>query len=946
MRTATLQGTTLSPMSKPPSLNEIRTRAAKFVNQWRDAEGYERGEAQSFVRDLLAVYGITESRAALYEHRAKRASSGNRGYIDALVPNVAAIEMKSAGGDLPAAEKQALDYLDSLTDVEMPRWVITSDFRRIRLLDLHAKDVDGDVPSFVEFDLADLPKNADRMAFFAGYGVRQFGSTAQEEASIKAARLMAGLWEELEGSGYGDHESSVFLVRTLFALYADDAGVWERDLFYEFIQTRTADDGSDLGGQLTHLYQVMATDPARRQSKLDELVARFPYVNGGVFSEPLPIPSFDAAMRERLLEACTFNWSAISPAIFGSLFQAVKDKKARRELGEHYTTETNIMKVIGPMFLDELRQRFVDGQHDAKALRALRRDMGAMRFLDPACGCGNFLVVGYREMRALDLQVLERLQQLGARGHEPTLMFETGDLPVRLENFHGIEIEEWPARIAATALHLVEHQANQAMELALGQGPDTLPLNKIDSIHQGNALTTDWTSVVAPSERLYVMGNPPFLGHISRTGKQADELRAVWKRDDIGRLDYVTGWYAKALDLFSKAGYRGEFAFVSTNSITQGEPVPALFGPVFEQGWRIKFAHRTFAWTSEAPGAAAVHCVIVGFDKHPRKAAWLYDYEDLRGEPTRHAVTNQINAYLADGLNVLVEQRRTCLSVGLPPLTMGNMARDDGNLIVEPGDYTSVAADPVAATYLRPFVGSRQLLHSEPRWCLWLVDLDPGDIYRSPELKSRLEAVRVFRSKSKADSTRQMASTPHLFGQRSHIDVPHLVIPKTSSETRRFLPCKHVGPDVISSDLVFTAEDRDGFVFAAISSSMFITWQKAVGGRLKSDLRVSNTLTWNTFPLPAVDAKTREAICKAGRGVLVAREQHPNRSLAEHYNPLAMAPELLKAHRALDALVDKAFGLKGAVDEAARLTALFSSYAKLSAAGKLALPKGRARPAR
>lgn len=930
-------------MPKPPSLNEIRVRATKFAAEWRDSEGYERGEAQSFVRDLLAVYGITETRAALYEFRAQRSSSGNRGYIDALVPGVAAIEMKSAGLDLAQAEKQAVDYLDSLTDAEMPRWIITSDFRRVRLLDLHAGAVDGDVPDLVEFDVTDFAANADRMAFFAGYGVRQFGSTEQEEASIKAARLMAGLWEELEGSGYGDHGSSVFLMRTLFALYADDAGVWERDLFYEFIQTRTAEDGSDLGGQLTLLYQVMATEPDRRQRNLDEIVARFPYVNGGVFSESLPIPSFDAAMRERLLEACTFNWSAISPAIFGSLFQAVKDKKARRELGEHYTTETNIMKVIGPMFLDELRQRFVDGHHDAKALRGLRRDMGAMRFLDPACGCGNFLVVGYREMRALDLQVLERLQQLGARGHEPTLMFETEDLPVRLENFHGIEIEEWPARIAATALHLVEHQANQAMELALGQGPDTLPLNKIDSIHQGNALTTDWTSVVAPSERLYVMGNPPFLGHISRTGKQADELRAVWKRDDIGRLDYVTGWYAKTLDLFSKPGYRGEFAFVSTNSITQGEPVPALFGPVFEQGWRIKFAHRTFAWTSEAPGAAAVHCVIVGFDKHSRKAAWLYDYETLRGEPTRHAVTNQINAYLADGQNVLVQQRRVPLAPGLPSVSMGSMPRDGGHLLVTPDEYAEVAADPVAAKYLRPFLMGKEFINDLKRWCLWMEDLDPADVAKSEVLRTRLKLVADVRRESSAASTREMAQTPYLFGQRSQPTVPYVGIPKVFAESRQWATCALLAPDVIAGDKVYKCEDPDGFAFAIISSSAFITWQKAVGGRLKSDPSFSNTIVWNTFPLPAIDAKTREAICEAGRGVLAAREQHPERSLAEHYNSLAMAPELLKAHRTLDAVVDKAFALKGAIDEAARLTALFASYAKLTAAGTLPLPSSRRR---
>lgn len=367
-------------VAKTLSMNEIRSRAARFARDWKDEPGDERQQAQSFVRDLLGVYGITETRAAFYEKRVKRSSTGSRGYIDALIPGLALIEMKSAGKDLAAAEQQALDYIDDLPNPEVPRWVITSDFRRFRLLDLRSET--GTVP--LEFELNELREQADKLAFLAGYGERTFGSKAQESASIKAAKLMASLYEALEGSGYDDHEASVFLVRTLFALYADDAGLWDRDLFLEFLETRTAEDGSDLGPQLSLLYQVMGREPGRRQSNLDELIARFPYVNGGVFEEPLSIPSFDAGMRKRLTDAAMFNWSAISPAIFGSLFQAVKDKTARRELGEHYTTETNIMKVIGPMFLDELRQRFTDGYHDTAKLKKLRADMSRMRFLDPA----------------------------------------------------------------------------------------------------------------------------------------------------------------------------------------------------------------------------------------------------------------------------------------------------------------------------------------------------------------------------------------------------------------------------------------------------------------------------------------------------------------------------------------------------------------------------------
>ncbi|UOQ61183.1 class I SAM-dependent DNA methyltransferase [Leucobacter rhizosphaerae] len=911
-------------------MNEIRTRAAQFIRDWQDEPGDERQQAQSFVRDLLGVYGITQTRAAFYEKRVKRSSTGSRGYIDALIPGLALIEMKSAGNDLVVAEKQALDYIDDLPDPEVPRWVLTSDFHRLRLLDLHA-DNDG----VQEFTLTQLRDHADRLAFLAGYGERTFGSKAQEAASIRAAKLMASLYEALEESGYDDHEASVFLVRTLFALYADDAGVWDRDLFLEFLETRTAQDGSDLGPQLSLLYQVMGRDPSRRQSNLDELIARFPYVNGGIFEESVSIPSFDTAMRDRLIAAAMFNWSAISPAIFGSLFQAVKDKTARRELGEHYTTETNIMKVIGPMFLDELRQRFMDGYHDTAKLKKLRVDMGQMRFLDPACGCGNFLVVGYRQMRALDLEILLRVQQLSGDTAR-TMFFTEEHLSVRLSSFHGIELEEWPAQIAATALHLVEHQANQAMELALGTAPDSLPLNKIRSIQIDNALRTDWGDVVEPTEHLYIMGNPPFLGHATRSLEQAQELRDVWRRKDIGRLDYVTGWYAKSLELLNRPGYAGEFAFVSTNSIAQGEPVPALFGPVFAAAWRVKFAHRTFAWTSEAPGAAAVHCSVIGFDRTPKKRARLFEYSgNIKGEPVELPVIEQINGYLVDGPNVLIEQRRAPLAPELPPMVFGNMARDDGNLLIEAEDYNEVVADPVAAKYIRPFVGARQLIHNEPRWCLWLVDLEPSDIARSPVLRRRLDAVRQFRADSTAESTRRMAETPHLFGQRSQPDTPYVCVPRHASETRRYLPTAVFPPEVICGDANFKADDPDGIAFATISSSAFIAWQKTVGGRIKSDLRFSNTLTWNTFPLPPMTDKERTAIIAGGQAILHARALHPERSLADHYNPLAMSPELVRAHRELDSAVDQCLGLRGTATDESRLRALFSNYAKLTTTNEL-----------
>nr|WP_306428354.1 DNA methyltransferase [Brevibacterium sp. 68QC2CO] len=910
------------------ALGEIRKRATRFVVDWRDSLGEERQEAQSFIRDLLGAFGITDTKAGLYEKRARRSSTGGQGYIDALVPGLALIEMKSAGKDLAKAERQALDYVDDLTEAETPRWIITSDFKQFRVLDLLA---DADAAQR-EFTLEQLPENIEYLAFLAGYQTHSFGDREQEAASIKAAKLMAELYEALEGSGYDDHEASIFLVRTLFCLYADDSGVWERDSYFEYIETRTSEDGSDLGGQLTMLYQALNKEPERRQKNLDDLVMRFPYVNGGVFAEPLSIPAFDSTMREKLLEACAFNWSAISPAIFGSLFQAVKDKKARRELGEHYTTETNILKTINPLFMDELREKFAAGAHDKKKLKTLRRELGRLRVMDPACGCGNFLVVAYRELRQLDLDIVKRLQELGEQDVVPTLYFTEDDLPVRLDHFAGIEIEEWPARIASTALHLVNHQANQAMELSLGKAPDSLPLDRIETIHVGNSLRMEWADVFHPSPDVRIVGNPPFIGHKTKTPTQISDLKAAWGDRYDGYLDYVTGWYIKASDYF-KQTTGGRFAFVSTNSIAQGLPVAALMKPLFDEGWRIRFAHQTFGWTSEAPGAAAVHCVIIGFDKQERAQAKLFTYESVKASPVQVPV-ERINGYLLDAPAIFIDKRSHPLSPGLPGVNFGTMPVDGGSLLLDAESHGLAMQDPIAARYVRRFVGAKQLIQNEPRWCLWMVDLDPADLQKSHFLRARVEQCKAFRTGSKhTGDAYKLRDIPHLFrANRNRPTVPYICIPRHFSENRRFATVALFSPEVIAGDANFTAEDPSGYLFGIISSSMFLAWQRAVGGRIKSDLRFSKTVVWNTLPLPEVSKATRQAVIDAGQGVLAARALHPDRSLSDHYNSLAMDPALLKAHAALDKVVDRAFGAKKKLTtEAERQAILFKRYAEMTA---------------
>lgn len=936
-----------SPVPATLSMNAIRERCVKFAYDWSDCVGDEKQDGHEFMRELMKCFGITKRKAISYERRSNRASTGRQGYIDALIPGKALIEMKSAGKDLDRAEEQALDYIHDLADIETPRLLIISDFRRIRIIDLDseiATDGSGDAGR-TEFRLAQLPDHVDDLKFLAGYGMVQVGSREQEEASIRAARVMADLYEALDGSGYSDHEASIFLIRTLFCLYGDDAGLWERDLFTEFLETRTREDGSDLGAQLAVLYQTLKTPMERRQSTLDELTARFPYVNGGIFEEQLNIPSFSSTMRDELMRACAFDWSGISPAVFGSLFQAVKSPEARRELGEHYTSETNILKTLGPLFLDDLRERFAEHTHDLAKLKELRQELRDLRIMDPACGCGNFLVVAYRELRHLDTEILKRIRELELARKDndefqATIFFddqgESADITVQLDHFFGIEIEEWPARIAQTALHLAHHQANREMERLLGQAPSILPLKASAHITIGNALRTEWTQVCPPSPYVRIVGNPPFIGQYMRSEEQTDDLRFVWGDGYDGYLDYVTGWFIKASHYFQSVPNGGRFAFVSTNSIAQGVPVVALFRPLLEGSWRIRFAHQTFAWTSEAPGAAAVHCVITGFDRgapHEKAPALLFTYSSPKSQPAV-APVEHISPYLIEGANIFIEARTRPLSPILPEVRFGSKPADGGNLIVEMEDYREFLEDPIASKYLRPFSNARELLHGLNRWCLWMAgsNFDSRDIQRSLLLKERVSACKEFRLNSRKKATNESAKTAHLFQENHQPTVPFVAIPRVISESRHFYTVAHLDEETIASDALFTALDPDGFLFAIISSSMFITWQRAVGGHMKSDLRFSNKIVWNTLPLPEVSDKLRTEIIAAGQGVLDARAEQPGASLADMYNPLAMAPSLLKAHRVLDRAVDRAFGAKKPLEtNEERLALLFKRYQEMTA---------------
>ena len=905
----------------PNSLQSIRRSAGAFAKRWQGTT-QENANTQVFWTEFFKVFGVDSKRVVLFERHAERLSTGQRGRIDVFWPGELLVEQKSLGKSLEKATDQAFDYLDGLTDSELPSQVIVSDFEKVEVHDLSVSP-----PLVTKFTLSQLPQRIALFTWMAGYTRAPSVKTDNHAANKKAVKKMAALYDALAQETLSDHFTSVFLTRVLFLLFGEDTGLIERGLFAQTVRDRSTKDGSDLGALLADLFQVLDTDPKERSPRTDEMLLRFPYVNGSVFSEPIPLTHFDSTMREALLAASDFDWGQISPAIFGSMFQAVKTKEARRELGEHYTTERDILRTLGPLFLDELKQEFHESQFSVQRLNTLWEKVGALRFLDPACGCGNFLVITYRELRELELQIMERLQELTGNT-QSSLVDETLGLKVSLAQFHGIEIEEWPARIAEVALFITDHQANRRMMETVGIAPERLPLKTSAKIVRDNALAIDWNWVLPASDDLVIVGNPPFIGISLRTEEQTADLKTVWGAGYHGSLDFVTGWYKKAADYVEER--KARIGFVSTSSICQGEQVAPLWGPLLERGFTIDFAHQTFAWTSEATGKAAVHVVIIGFTQRQAKQKQLFLYPDIKGDPSPTLVKN-ISPYLVEGPSVVVNPQSRPLSPSITEVRYGNKPTDGGGLLIEQDAYPEFMADPHAAKYVRPFVGARELLHDEPRWCLWLVDLDPADYKNSPLLRERVESVKRFRENSKAASTREAAVTARLFRQISQPDTEYLGIPRHVSATRAYFTAKRLTSNVIVGDANFLADDPDGLLFAVISSSAFITWQRTVGGKIKSDLRFSKLGVWNTFPLPLLSDNRRTELIAAGQGVLDSRELTPGRSLAAMYEPNAMSVPLIKAHQALDRVMDTALaGRKKMATEQDRLAVLFSLYVEMT----------------
>ena len=899
--------------------------ARKFADRYVDATS-EKQLGQSFWRDLfINVVGIPDLMSVGIEFEFPvRSSQGTINFIDVLWKGVVLVEHKSARKSLDVAEKQAREYLVALPAAQRPPTIIVSDFKRLRIIEVL-------VGTTHEFRLEDLPQNLDRLELVVG-GHAEAAAKEEITADLEAVKLMANLFIEFEKAGYEGHEVSVFLVRILFLNFGDDTRMWKRvprGLFGTFLDA-TVPDGLGVGGRLQELFQVLDTPVSKRPGTLAPALADFPYVNGGLFKEILPVFSFTAKMHEALILTSQYDWSKISPAIFGAMFQKVKSKEDRRFLGEHFTSEANILKVIRPLFLDDFNDKLYAAWESIPGLKKLKFELAQMHYLDPACGSGNFLVVAYKRLREIELKLTARLQGLEGNVGELYLDGRMG-LGVTLDQFHGFEINEWSSQIATVAMYLADHQANLEMEEVTGSSPNRFPLQRSAHIHHVNSLQVSWADLVPMGESTYIMGNPPFKGSLLMSNEQKNDTRQIWNHHKkSGLVDLVTNWFVIASRLVFK--YNCRAAFISTNSITQGEQPELLWGELNKSEVSISFANRPFDWSNDASGEAAAHVVIVGLAKGKssgKKPLWTY--ETYNSNPTLTFASN-INPYLIDASDVIIGTRQQAISPELPPMFFGSMPRDNGHLSKISLDEAEEirSKDPIAAKYLRRLIGADELIKGKQRYCLWLEDAEPQDLRNSPELSSRIKAVSEMRLASDASSTREAAKISHLFVQRAQPKTPYIAVPGVSSEARSYVPIDYFPPEVIASNALLTVPNASLAVFAVLMSKPFNVWNSVVSGRLESRYRISQEITFNNFPLRGLSDEERQLFTKTGQGILDARAKYPNATLADLYGSTSMPIELLKAHQANDKAVLKVFGLKADAPSEAILVSLFKSYDEMT----------------
>lgn len=902
------------------SPNEIKSRAIAFIHDHKD-DKYEKGESQLFWRDFFNIWGISAKKVGFFEERAKTLKQ-TTGFVDYFWPKTILIEQKSRGEDLDKAYKQALDYCltGGIPDEELPSYICVCDFDRLRLVNF------TDQEKSVEFKIIDLLDHIQRFNFLLGYEQREYKE--EDPVNIKAAELMGKLHDELERNGFQDHPLKLMLVRLMFCFFADDTGIFNKDDFLFFLKERTKKDGSDLGLWIAQFFQVLNTPMELRQANLDEDLVKFPYVNGQLFEEAIPFAQFDKKLRDILISACEFNWALVSPAIFGSLFQSVMNQAERRELGAHYTSEKNILKTIHGLFLDDLTLEFENlrTKKNVSNLEAFLFRIRKIKILDPACGCGNFLILAYRELRRLEIQVIREIRKLKGLGLELSI-HSLNSLDV--DSLYGIEIEEFPAQIAKTAIWIMDHLMNVETGKEFGEYYVRLPLKKAPTIVIGDALKIGWEEIIDPKELTFILGNPPFIGHHLQTLSQKEELNLVLNEIQAsGVMDYVCAWYMKAAKYIQKNPII-LCAFVSTNSITQGEQVGLFWKTLVEKyGIQIFFAHRTFKWNNEAKGKAAVFCVIIGFSKREMNKKRIFYYENVQSEAVEKVVSN-INAYLNSGKTIFLENRNYPIYTLAPKMLYGSKPTDDGNFLLTEEEFNSIVTeDSRVLSFIHPFISAKEYLNGLKRYCLWLDGVEPSKYNTIPFIMNRIEKVKKFRSESKAVSTRSY-KYHHLFRQLTQPNSEYILVPRHSSENRIYVPFGFFSKNDIVADSCFSIKDANLFHFGVISSIMHNSWMRIVCGRIKGDYRYSKDIVYNNFPWPENPTeKQKQEIESLAQSVLDARAQFSESSLADLYDPLTMPKVLRDAHNKLDKAVDKAYRSKHFESESERVEFLFELYEK------------------
>ncbi len=944
-----------------------REAAKAFAQAWK-VRGDEKQDTQSFWTDLLSsVYGI-ESPARFIQFEKRVKFGGTTKFIDGYIPETKVlIEQKGAKIDLSKKEEQSdgapltpyeqgKRYADWLPSSERPRWIVVCNFT---LFEIHDLEKPNDEP--IRITLSDLPKAYGSLSFLTD--LNEHARKAELALSVKAAGLIAKLYNALlplYGEGRQDDPSVLrslnkLCVRLVFCLYAEDAGLFaQKDLFAHFLESYRPENAGDA---LEKLFAVLNTPKDRRKPSLDPKYAAFSYVNGGLFAhdEDDEIPPFDQKAYDILLHECSeqFNWSEISPTIFGAMFESTLNPETRRKGGMHYTSIENIHKVIDPLFLDGLREELCKikkeiGIRSGKAesgsgvrtiitkkyagmLRAYQDKLAGLKFLDPACGSGNFLTETYICLRRLENEVLNLLG--GGTLDLFTGQQELSPVKVSISQFHGIEINDFAVSVAKTALWIAESQMLDETARIVGHHIDFLPLKTYTNIREGNALRMDWNSVIPASECSYIMGNPPFLGYSNQSKAQKDDLISLYVDDrgkpykSAGKIDYVAGWYFKAAQYMAGTGIAA--AFVSTNSITQGEQAAAVWKPLYERfDLEITFAWRTFVWNNEAADMAHVHCVIVGFRCRPGSAPdtrhEIYE-TDGDGNFTAKAAL-QISPYLIDAKPVFIEARSKPLC-DVSEMTAGGKPTEGGNLILSVEEKDDlVRAYPESAAMIRPFLMGKDFIERKPRYCLWLVGIDISRIRRIPPIVERISKVKTFRLESPKAATVKKAATPMLFDEIKDCKTSYVALPQVSSERRDYVPMDWLPGEVIAGNMLFMVPDAGLYEFGVMTSSVHMAWMRAVAGRLKSDYRYSNMVVYNNFMWPQADEALSQKIEKTAQQILDARKLYPQSSFADLYDPLFMPPELQKAHQANDKAVLEAYGLKADASESEIVAHLFKLY--------------------